>query len=361
MIAPILLAFLLASPQSPPVRPIGELTEEALRATPPAETGTFRPSDLVELTTLDPTIRLDIRYATADNFLGTPVYTQARAFLQRPAAQALARVSKTLAPQGYGLLVHDAYRPWYVTQVFWDATPEDKHDFVADPAEGSRHNRGCAVDLGLYDLKSGKPVAMPSDYDEFSERAHSEYAGGSEEERGHRNLLRRAMEAEGFTVYPQEWWHFDYRDWKSYAIQNVRFEDLRPLPALGTYAGTYDTDALLRDPRIRGPLAALVGEALPRLLENLDVRGAVDLVGGWLQISGNAPHHGGEEEAVVCVATYDGRVAAAILSEGKIVAYSGSGSYDDLPICVKDWIPLAASGHRDRMRRPEGVTMGGPR
>jgi len=209
-----------------PVRPVAELQAIALAATPPAEHGDFRASDLVELTALDPTIKLDIRYATTRNFLGTPLYSQARAFLQRPAALALARVQKSLASEGYGLLVHDAYRPWYVTKIFWDATPVDKHEFVADPASGSRHNRGCAVDLTLYTLSDGRPVEMPSLYDEMSERAYPTYAGGPGEPRRLRELLRRHMEAEGFSVFQYEWWHFDYRDWKSYALQNARFEDI---------------------------------------------------------------------------------------------------------------------------------------
>jgi D-alanyl-D-alanine dipeptidase len=213
-----------------PVRPVSELLPAALAATPPPEHGEFRKSELVELVTLDPTIKLDIRYATTQNFLGTPLYSQARAFLQRPAADALVRASRALKSQGYGLLVHDAYRPWYVTKLFWDATPADKHRFVADPAQGSRHNRGCAIDLSLYDLKTGKAVVMPSLYDEMSERAYPGYAGGSDDERARRDLLRRYMEAEGFTVYEYEWWHFDYHDWKSYAIQNVRFEEI---PAQG--------------------------------------------------------------------------------------------------------------------------------
>jgi zinc D-Ala-D-Ala dipeptidase len=210
-----------------PVRPIAELLPLALAATPPVEAGEFRAADLVELTALDPAIKLDIRYATTRNFLGTKLYSQARAFMQRPAAEAVVRVAHAIAAEGYGLLVHDAYRPWYVTKILWDATPADKHQFVADPATGSRHNRGCAVDLTLYDLKTGHGVEMPSLYDEMSERAYPTYAGGTAEQRRFRDLLRRHMEAEGFTVYEYEWWHFDYRDWKSYAIQNVRFEALK--------------------------------------------------------------------------------------------------------------------------------------
>ncbi len=145
-----------------------------MSATPPREQGAFRSSDLVELSKLDPAIHLDIRYATKNDFLGTPVYTQARAFLQRPAAEALVRALHKLQPLGYGLLIHDAYRPWYVTKIFWDATPPEGKIFVADPAQGSRHNRGCAVDLTLYDLKTGQPIEMTGGYDEMSPRSFPE-------------------------------------------------------------------------------------------------------------------------------------------------------------------------------------------
>ena len=209
-----------------PLRPVAELEREARAAQPPKETGDFRQPDLVELITLDPTIKLDIRYATTNNFLSTPMYSQARAFMERPAAEAVVRANHVLRQKGYGLLIHDAYRPWYVTKMFWEATPNDKKIFVADPKEGSKHNRGCAVDLTLYDLRTGAAVKMPSGYDEMSQRAYADYAGGTPEERERRAILREAMEHEGFTVYPQEWWHFDYKDWKQYPILNVRFEDL---------------------------------------------------------------------------------------------------------------------------------------
>jgi D-alanyl-D-alanine dipeptidase len=209
-----------------PVRSVADLRAEALAASPPHEDGTFRKPELVELTTLDPAIHLDIRYATANDFLGTPVYTQARAFMQRPAAEALVRALHKLQPLGYGLLIHDAYRPWYVTKIFWDATPPEGKIFVADPKEGSRHNRGCAVDLTLYDLATGQPIEMPGTYDEMSPRSFSDYPGGTSLQRWHRDLLRRAMESEGFTVYEHEWWHFDYKDWHEYPILNIKFEDL---------------------------------------------------------------------------------------------------------------------------------------
>lgn len=207
-----------------PVRPVPELMREALAAQPPPETGDFLPSELVELQKLDRTIRYEIRYATTNNFLGTKFYTQPRAFMQRPAAEAVVRAHRKLKQQGYGLLIHDAYRPWYVTKVFWDATPEDKKWFVADPSRGSRHNRGAAVDLTLYNLRTGKPVEMVATYDETTDRAHSDYPGGTSLQRWHRELLRKTMEAEGFTIYQPEWWHFDYQDWQKYRIGNVRFE-----------------------------------------------------------------------------------------------------------------------------------------
>ena len=194
---------------------------------PPREEGEFLKPDLVELISLDSSIRLDIRYATTNNFIGRPVYEEGRAFLQRPAARALLRAHRNLKKQGYGLLIFDGYRPWSVTKLFWDSTPADKKVFVADPAKGSKHNRGCAVDLSLYDLKTGKEVAMPGDYDEMTERSYASYTGGTEEQRRARDLLRAAMEREGYTVYPEEWWHFDYRDWQKYPILNLKFADLK--------------------------------------------------------------------------------------------------------------------------------------
>ncbi|HUH13335.1 MAG TPA: M15 family metallopeptidase, partial [Longimicrobiales bacterium] len=209
-----------------PVRPVAELRREALAARPPRERGPFREPDLVELRELDPTIRYDIRYAGTDNFMADVFYTEPHAFLQRPAAEAVVRAHRALAPHGYGLLIHDAYRPWHVTKMFWDATPDSLRGFVADPAGGSRHNRGAAVDLTLYDLATGEPLLMPSGYDEFTPRAFADYPGGTHRQRWLRELLRDAMEAEGFDVYPAEWWHFDFRDWRRYPLLNRTFETL---------------------------------------------------------------------------------------------------------------------------------------
>jgi CubicO group peptidase (beta-lactamase class C family)/D-alanyl-D-alanine dipeptidase len=209
-----------------PAAPVEQLRRQALAAEPPVEAGEFREPELREITSLDDFIFLDIRYAGTNNFVGSVFYSQPRAFLQRPAAEAVVRVHRSLASRGFGLLIHDAYRPWYVTKMFFDATPADMKMFVADPSKGSRHNRGAAVDLTLYDLFTGEPVSMPSGYDEFSSRAFPEYPGGTTRQRWQRDLLRLHMQAEGFDVYEFEWWHFDFRDWRKYGILNKRFEEL---------------------------------------------------------------------------------------------------------------------------------------
>ena len=209
-----------------PVKALDAIRKGALAAKPPVEKGDFLKPDLVDLATIDG-VKFDIRYATRNNFLSEPFYSSAKAFMQKPAAEALARVHKNLKERGYGLLVFDAYRPWHVTKMFWDATPEKFHGFVADPSKGSRHNRGCAVDLTLYDLKTGKVIETVSGYDEFSDRAFPDYMGGTSRQRWQRDLLRSAMQAEGFAVYEEEWWHFDYKDWKKYPILNKTFEELK--------------------------------------------------------------------------------------------------------------------------------------
>ena len=195
-------------------------------ARPPRDSRTTRPPDLVELETIDPTILTDVRYATAANFVGRPVYPEARVFLQRPVAEALGRVQQRLVPLGYGLVVFDGYRPWSVTKLFWDLMPPAKRQFVADPRQGSRHNRGCAVDVSLVASATRDEVSMPSGYDEMTERAYVGYGGGSDEARRHRDLLRAAMEAEGFRVYPPEWWHYDFTGWEAYPVLDLSFREI---------------------------------------------------------------------------------------------------------------------------------------
>ena len=194
---------------------------------PPKDPKATRTADLVELVKLDPTIKLDIRYAGSNNFLGKPVYKEARAFLQRPAAEALLAAHKDLARAGYGLMIHDGYRPWAITKLFWDMTTGFQREFVADPKTGSKHNRGCAVDLTIYDLATGMVVEMPGGYDEMTPRSYPDYPGGAPEARAKRDLLRKAMESHGFTVESNEWWHFNFRDWPLYPILDIAFGEIK--------------------------------------------------------------------------------------------------------------------------------------
>jgi zinc D-Ala-D-Ala dipeptidase len=187
-----------------------------------------RAADLVEIARIEPSIQLDIRYATNNNFLGRPVYTAGRAFLQRDAALALQTAHLALRPHGFGIVVFDAYRPWSVTKEFWESVDDQARQagFVAKPSDGSRHNRGCAVDVSLFDLSSGKQVTMPTDYDEFSPRAYPNYRGANGESISARDLLIRTMKQAGFDVLYNEWWHFDYRDWQDYALMDIAFEEI---------------------------------------------------------------------------------------------------------------------------------------
>ena len=204
------------------------LRQRALGASPPIETGAHRAADLVSIPSMDSSIRLDVRYATNQNLLGFPLYSRSAAYLQRPAAEALARANQRLHAQGFGIVVFDAYRPWFVTKMFWDGTPAAAHLFVADPSEGSRHNRGEAVDISLVDLATGHEVTMTGGYDELSPRSYPLYEGGTSEQRWRRDVLRAALESERFSVYPYEWWHFDFADWKSYGLLNTDMGRLPP-------------------------------------------------------------------------------------------------------------------------------------
>ena len=202
---------------------VSAVGQEAPRVTDPGQA-----PDLVEIAALDPTVHLDIRYATPDNFMGKRLYAEPRAFLRRPVADALLRAHRALGPSGYGLLIFDAYRPWSVTKRMWDETPPAKRDFVANPARGSNHNRACAVDVSLYDRARGGAVEMPSGYDEMTERASPAYAGGTAEQRARRDRLRHALEAQGFEVEPNEWWHFNHRDCRRFPVLDIPFPAIRP-------------------------------------------------------------------------------------------------------------------------------------
>jgi D-alanyl-D-alanine dipeptidase/CubicO group peptidase (beta-lactamase class C family) len=205
---------------------IAGLLASARKMSPPSPSGRLRKPDLVEVNKLEAGTKLDVRYATSENFMGAPFYESPRFFLQRPAANGLIRAHRKLAEQGFGIVLIDGYRPWYVTRMFWDAVPPESRPFVADPSQGSRHNRGCAADISMFDLASGKIVDMPGRYDEPSARSSPLYVGGTSLQRWRRELLKNAMEAEGFDVYVNEWWHFDYGEWRQYPVMNVDFAEL---------------------------------------------------------------------------------------------------------------------------------------
>jgi D-alanyl-D-alanine dipeptidase len=182
---------------------------------PPAR-GTPSPDEpLVDLARIDPRIILDLRYATSNNFLGRRLYPVARCLLRESVARRLRRVQDDLEARGLGLKVFDGYRPLFVQKKMWQVMPDPR--YVADPARGSRHNRGAAVDVTLVDSE-GNELPMPSDFDEFSERAHRDYVGGTEEQRRNRRLLQDAMERQGFSGLDSEWWHFDAPGWESYPV-----------------------------------------------------------------------------------------------------------------------------------------------
>ena len=187
---------------------------------------TTKKDGLIELVKLDDTIKLDVRYATKNNFVGREIYKEAKAFLQSPAADAIVRIHQNLKKQNLGLVIFDGYRPLSATKLFWEVTPADKKKFVANPKNGSRHNRGCAVDLGLFDLRTKENLEMPSGYDDFTERAAIDFAGGTEQQNKNRATLRKAMEADGFKVYAAEWWHYDYQNCPESRILDVQFSDI---------------------------------------------------------------------------------------------------------------------------------------
>jgi len=181
-------------------------------------------NDLVAVTSVNSRIRLDIRYATTNNFTGKQVYPCAKACLHRPTALKLTKAQKKLEEQGLGLKVYDAYRPLSVQKIFWTIMPDER--YVADPAKGSRHNRGSAVDVTLVELKSGKELEMPSGYDDFSARAGYTFTNLPPKAISNRTMLRATMTECGFVPFETEWWHFDDADWTKYPILDIPLERL---------------------------------------------------------------------------------------------------------------------------------------
>ena len=179
---------------------------------------------LVDLQSLG--IATDVRYATPDNFMKTTLYPVAKAYLRAPAAKALVEVNRELAPRGLAVKVFDGYRPYRVTEMMWE--PIRNPDYVADPAKGSRHNRGAAVDLTLIDVRTGAELAMPTPYDDFTSRASHEFMDLPADVLANRALLRDVMVKHGFEPLPSEWWHFDYRGWEGFELMNVDLVVLSP-------------------------------------------------------------------------------------------------------------------------------------
>jgi D-alanyl-D-alanine dipeptidase len=180
---------------------------------------------LVDVTKEVPGIALDIRYATENNFMKRVLYPEAAAFLHLPAARAIADAQTELRAKGLALKIHDAYRPYSITKAMWE--PIRNPDFVADPAKGSRHNRGCAVDVTLIRLSDGTELAMPTPYDDFTPRARHDFMDLPPEAIANRKLLRETMERHGFVPLESEWWHYDFKGWEKYELMDLSFDALR--------------------------------------------------------------------------------------------------------------------------------------
>jgi D-alanyl-D-alanine dipeptidase len=180
---------------------------------------------LVEIKKYIPAIVLDIRYATTNNFTGQKMYQEARAFARLPVVLALKQVEADLKKQGLGLKIYDAYRPYAVTVHFYEVAHDT--NFVADPRKGSKHNRGCAIDLSVIDLKTGKELDMPTGFDSFSKKAAAAYMELPKTEIANRAILKTAMEVHGFREIATEWWHFDFNGWSKYPLLDIPFSEIK--------------------------------------------------------------------------------------------------------------------------------------
>lgn len=182
---------------------------------------------LIDLKKILPNARFDIRYATADNFINEPVYSEPKAFFEQEPARALVAANQFFNRRGYGIVVWDSYRPFSVSRLFWDRTPSRLRSFLGDPTkDGSPHNRGCAIDMTLYDLATGKQLVMPSEFDDFSEKAKIGYHHPNKEARENCALLQRTMKNYGFEVRADEWWHYDWQGFEKYPLRDTSFADL---------------------------------------------------------------------------------------------------------------------------------------
>lgn len=185
--------------------------------------------EFVDLEKIMPGLILDIRYATENNFTGEVIYSQAKAYLRKPVAEALKKVRQDLLNEGIDFKIFDAYRPYQATVKFYEVYRDTL--FVAAPWKGSVHNRGCAVDLTLIDKASGKELPMPTPFDDFSKKASHEYDSLPQNLLENRRILREAMEGRGFEIYSHEWWHYNFGNYEDFPITDLSFEELEGLPA----------------------------------------------------------------------------------------------------------------------------------
>ncbi|QEM13248.1 M15 family metallopeptidase [Mucilaginibacter rubeus] len=179
---------------------------------------------LVEIKKYIPEIVLDLRYATNNNFMHRRMYTTAKAFARLPVVKALQQVEAELKTQGLGLKIYDAYRPYSVTVNFYEMAPDT--NFVADPRKGSKHNRGCAIDLSLINLKTRKELDMPTGFDSFSRKAGANYMDLPARQISNRELLKTVMAKYGFKVISTEWWHYDFTGWPEYELLDIPVQAL---------------------------------------------------------------------------------------------------------------------------------------
>ncbi|MDD2242963.1 MAG: M15 family metallopeptidase [Bacteroidales bacterium] len=184
-------------------------------------------NELIDLQKFIPNIKLDVRYATSHNFTGKPIYTHPRAFLRKPAAEKLLAVQKELNARGLGLVIWDAYRPYAGTLRFFEVCPDST--FCASPTTGSIHNRGCAVDLTVCDLNTGKYLDMGTDFDSFSDSAFRAFKGLTPTQLANRKMFEDVMVKHGFKPLSSEWWHYDLLENKKYPITDLSFEELEEL------------------------------------------------------------------------------------------------------------------------------------
>jgi zinc D-Ala-D-Ala dipeptidase len=182
---------------------------------------------MVDLKKTIPNIVLDLRYGSTNNFMKRIMYTELPyyTFLRLPAIKALVLVQNELNKMGYGLKIFDAYRPYFVTQKFWELVHDDR--YVANPAKGSGHNRGVAVDLTIIDLKTKQEISMPTGFDNFTDSAHHDFLLLPESVLADRKLLKTTMEKYGFVSFPTEWWHYSLPNPEKFDVLNLSFRDLK--------------------------------------------------------------------------------------------------------------------------------------